>query len=45
MLCNAKLIKIQMETNLNALHTEIKQDHQVTLEWALPPQPPDDETK
>jgi len=31
-LCNAKLIKIQIKKNLNTLH-KIK-NHQVTLEWA-----------
>ena len=37
-LCNAKLIKTQMKTNLNTLHTQMKTNHRVTSEWALPSQ-------
>lgn len=36
-LCNTKLIKIQMKANLNTLHTQMKINQWVTLEWAYPP--------
>ena len=42
-LCNAKLIKIEIKNNSNTLHTQMKTNHWVTSKWALPPQMPGDE--